>query len=121
MPTRATPSSCPCTSGPRDSTGCSPASGPASASSWTTDRGTPTTSRTPPPSTAPNWSCWNRGPAAARNAAAGPHPYAVFVDSDIVLPPETVPVLLRHLTDPKVGMAVPCITGLPTAAATGAR
>lgn len=63
----------------------------------------------------------NAGPAAARNAGLRlvETPYVVFVDSDIVLPPDTVPLLLRHFTDPRVGMAVPRITGLPTAAATG--
>jgi mycofactocin system glycosyltransferase len=63
----------------------------------------------------------NAGPATARNAGLRlvRTPYVVFVDSDIVLPPDTVPVLLGHFTDPRVGMAVPRITGLPTAAAVG--
>ncbi|MFE7438172.1 mycofactocin biosynthesis glycosyltransferase MftF [Streptomyces tendae] len=60
----------------------------------------------------------NAGPAGARNAGLRlvRTPYAVFVDSDVVLPPETVPVLLRHFADPRVAMAVPRITGLETAA-----
>ena len=63
----------------------------------------------------------NAGPAAARNAGLRlvGTPYVVFVDSDVVLPPDTVPLLLKHFTDPRVGMAVPRITGLPTAAACG--
>ncbi|MFD8813096.1 mycofactocin biosynthesis glycosyltransferase MftF, partial [Streptomyces sp. NPDC059627] len=63
----------------------------------------------------------NAGPAAARNAGLRlvGTPYVVFVDSDVVLPPDTVPLLLRHFTDPRVGMAVPRITGLRTAAASG--
>ena len=60
----------------------------------------------------------NAGPAGARNAGLRlvTTPYVVFVDSDVVLPADTVPTLLRHFTDPRVAMAVPRITGL---AATG--
>lgn len=62
----------------------------------------------------------NVGPAAARNAGLRlvTTPFVVFADSDIVLPPDTVPTLLRHFTDPRVAMAVPRITGLPTTATT---
>ncbi|MFD4605520.1 mycofactocin biosynthesis glycosyltransferase MftF [Streptomyces sp. NPDC058464] len=62
----------------------------------------------------------NAGPAAARNAGLRlvTTPYVVFVDSDIVLDPDTVPTLLRHFADPRVAMAVPRITGLPTPART---
>ncbi|MFF5010913.1 mycofactocin biosynthesis glycosyltransferase MftF [Streptomyces phaeochromogenes] len=58
----------------------------------------------------------NLGPAGARNAGLRQvtTPYVAFVDSDIVLPPETVPTLLRHFADPRVAMAVPRITGLAT-------
>lgn len=60
----------------------------------------------------------NAGPAGARNAGLRlvTTPYVVFVDSDVVLPPDTVPTLLRHFADPRVAMAVPRITGLSTAA-----
>lgn len=63
----------------------------------------------------------NAGPAGARNAGLRlvTTPYVVLVDSDVVLPPGTVPTLLRHFADPKVAMAVPRITGLATAASTG--
>jgi mycofactocin system glycosyltransferase len=63
----------------------------------------------------------NVGPAGARNAGLRlvTTPYVVFVDSDIVLPPETVPTLLRHFTDPRVAIAVPRITGLATPASSG--
>ncbi|MFK0288753.1 mycofactocin biosynthesis glycosyltransferase MftF [Streptomyces sp. NPDC090499] len=56
----------------------------------------------------------NVGPAGARNAGLRlvETPYVVFVDSDVVLPPDTVPTLLRHFSDPLVAMAVPRITGL---------
>lgn len=56
----------------------------------------------------------NVGPAGARNAglAAVETPFVVFVDSDIVLEPDTVPTLLKHFADPKVAMVGPRITGL---------
>ncbi|MFD3309523.1 mycofactocin biosynthesis glycosyltransferase MftF [Streptomyces sp. NPDC058694] len=62
----------------------------------------------------------NVGPAGARNAGLRlvTTPYVVFADSDTVLDPETVPTLLRHFADPRVAMAVPRITGLPTGATT---
>ncbi|MGW2342600.1 mycofactocin biosynthesis glycosyltransferase MftF [Streptomyces sp. NPDC001661] len=57
----------------------------------------------------------NLGPAGARNAGLREvtTPYVAFVDSDIVLAPDTVDVLLRHFADPAVVMAVPRITALP--------
>ncbi|MGD6756918.1 mycofactocin biosynthesis glycosyltransferase MftF [Streptomyces sp. BH105] len=57
----------------------------------------------------------NLGPAGARNAGLREvtTPYVAFVDSDIVLAPGTVDVLLRHFADPAVVMAVPRITALP--------
>ncbi|WP_306319145.1 MULTISPECIES: mycofactocin biosynthesis glycosyltransferase MftF [unclassified Streptomyces] len=57
----------------------------------------------------------NLGPAGARNAGLRQvtTPYVVFADSDIVLAPDTVDVLLRHFADPAVVMAAPRITGLP--------
>ncbi|MFF5303766.1 mycofactocin biosynthesis glycosyltransferase MftF [Streptomyces sp. NPDC013161] len=62
----------------------------------------------------------NVGPAGARNAGLRlvTTPFVVFADSDIVLAPDTVPTLLRHFADPVVAMAVPRITGLPSAAPT---
>ncbi|MFF0081866.1 mycofactocin biosynthesis glycosyltransferase MftF [Streptomyces canus] len=59
----------------------------------------------------------NLGPAGARNAGLRhvATPYVAFVDSDMVLAPDTVPTLLRHFADPDVVMAVPRITGLATA------
>lgn len=56
----------------------------------------------------------NVGPAGARNAglAASSTPFVVFVDSDIVLEPGTVPTLLRHFADPKVAVVAPRIAGL---------
>ncbi|MEU9272958.1 mycofactocin biosynthesis glycosyltransferase MftF [Streptomyces sp. NPDC048251] len=63
----------------------------------------------------------NVGPAAARNAGlrSVTTPYVVFVDSDVVLTPATIPTLLRHFTDPRVAMAVPRITGLVTPLSSG--
>jgi GT2 family glycosyltransferase len=57
----------------------------------------------------------NVGPAGARNAGLRlvTTSYVVFVDSDVVLAPDTVPTLLRHFTDPKVAMAVPRVAALP--------
>ncbi|MBR7833134.1 mycofactocin biosynthesis glycosyltransferase MftF [Actinospica durhamensis] len=56
----------------------------------------------------------NLGPAGARNAGLAKvrTPLVVFVDSDIVLDEDTVPTLLRHFADPRVGLAAPRITGL---------
>lgn len=56
----------------------------------------------------------NVGPAGARNAglAVTGTPFVVFVDSDIVLEPDTVDVLLRHFADPRVAMVAPRIAGL---------
>ncbi|MET9387115.1 mycofactocin biosynthesis glycosyltransferase MftF [Streptomyces sp. NPDC002928] len=58
----------------------------------------------------------NLGPAGARNAGLREitTPYVAFVDSDIVLAPDTVPTLLRHFADPEVALAVPRITALTT-------
>ncbi|HEX6195471.1 MAG TPA: mycofactocin biosynthesis glycosyltransferase MftF [Jiangellaceae bacterium] len=55
----------------------------------------------------------NRGPAAARNTGLE-HvrtPYVAFVDSDIVLEPDTLAILLRHFHDPKVALVAPRILG----------
>jgi mycofactocin system glycosyltransferase len=59
----------------------------------------------------------NVGPAGARNAGLRlvRTPFVVFVDSDIVLAENTVPTLLKHFADPRVGIAVPRINGLRTA------
>ncbi|MFI9833458.1 mycofactocin biosynthesis glycosyltransferase MftF [Streptomyces sp. NPDC051913] len=62
----------------------------------------------------------NVGPAGARNAGLRrvTTPYVVFVDSDVVLHPDTVPTLLRHFHDPRLALAVPRITALATADST---
>ena len=56
----------------------------------------------------------NLGPAGARNAglALVETDFVVFLDSDVVINKGTVPTLLKHFTDPKVGLAVPRIVGL---------
>ncbi|MER7197303.1 mycofactocin system glycosyltransferase [Streptomyces sp. CB01635] len=58
----------------------------------------------------------NVGPAAARNAGLRQvtTSHVAFVDSDMVLPRETVPALLRHFADPSVAMAVPRIGAMNT-------
>ncbi|MFR9726679.1 mycofactocin biosynthesis glycosyltransferase MftF [Streptomyces sp. MS19] len=63
----------------------------------------------------------NVGPGGARNAGLRlvETPFVVFADSDVVLPEETVPALLRHFADPRVAMAVPRIAGLRTGGAEG--
>ena len=55
----------------------------------------------------------NVGPAGARNAGLRRvlTPYVVFVDSDMVLDPGTVPTLLHHFADPRVALAAPRILG----------
>jgi mycofactocin glycosyltransferase len=61
----------------------------------------------------------NVGPAAARNTGLERvrTPYVAFIDSDIVLAPGTLPILLRHFHDPKVALVAPRILGgHPTAA-----
>ncbi|MEU9890588.1 mycofactocin biosynthesis glycosyltransferase MftF [Sphaerisporangium sp. NPDC051011] len=56
----------------------------------------------------------NAGPAAARNAGLRrvTTPYVAFVDSDVVLETDALPILLRHFTDPRVAMAAPRVLGL---------
>lgn len=56
----------------------------------------------------------NVGPAGARNAGLREvaTPYVVFVDSDVVIDPDAVARLLRHLHDPKVALVAPRIRGL---------
>ncbi|MFY0406143.1 mycofactocin biosynthesis glycosyltransferase MftF [Solicola sp. PLA-1-18] len=56
----------------------------------------------------------NRGPAAARNAgiAAVATPFVLLVDSDVVLDPDDVSALARHLGDPAVALVAPRVLGL---------
>ncbi|KAA1394215.1 mycofactocin biosynthesis glycosyltransferase MftF [Aeromicrobium ginsengisoli] len=56
----------------------------------------------------------NLGPAGARNAGLREvaTPYVVFVDSDVVIDPDAVARLLRHLHDPRVALVAPRIRGL---------
>ncbi len=56
----------------------------------------------------------NLGPAGARNAglARVATRYVAFIDSDMVLDPGTLPLLLRHFADPRVGLVAPRIMGL---------
>jgi mycofactocin system glycosyltransferase len=55
-----------------------------------------------------------RGPAAARNAglAACTTAFVMFVDSDVVLPPDAPARLLGHFADPRVGAVAPRIRAL---------
>ncbi|MCX4705402.1 mycofactocin biosynthesis glycosyltransferase MftF [Streptomyces sp. NBC_01373] len=59
----------------------------------------------------------NRGPAAARNAGLRQvrTPYVAFVDSDVVLAPDTLPTLLRHFHDPRLAVVAPRVLGLSDA------
>ncbi|MFF3699359.1 mycofactocin biosynthesis glycosyltransferase MftF [Streptomyces sp. NPDC002221] len=63
----------------------------------------------------------NIGPAGARNTGLSlvRTPFVAFVDSDIVLAPDTVPTLLKHFTDARVAIAVPRIVGLRTPRSSG--
>lgn len=56
----------------------------------------------------------NLGPAGARNAGLQEvtTPLVAFVDSDMVLDADTVPLLLRHFADPRLAMVAPRIMGL---------
>jgi len=56
----------------------------------------------------------NVGPAGARNAglAAVTTPFVVFLDSDMVVDADTIPMLLRHFADPRVALVAPRIAGL---------
>ena len=56
----------------------------------------------------------NVGPAGARNAglARVRTPYVVFVDSDVVVEPAAIEVMLRHFADPGLAMVAPRVLGL---------
>lgn len=56
----------------------------------------------------------NLGPAGARNAGLRlvRTPFVAFVDSDMQLTPDTLPLLLRHFADPRVALAAPRVLGL---------
>lgn len=56
----------------------------------------------------------NLGPAGARNAglAAVTTAFVAFLDSDMVIDADTLPLLMRHFTDPRVGLVAPRIAGL---------
>jgi len=56
----------------------------------------------------------NLGPAGARNAglAAVTTPFVAFIDSDMVIDADTLPLLLRHFSDSTVGLVAPRIAGL---------
>lgn len=56
----------------------------------------------------------NLGPAGARNAglAVVATPLVAFIDSDMVIDPETIPTLARHFVDPKVALVAPRVSGL---------
>ena len=56
----------------------------------------------------------NVGPAGARNAGLREvaTPYVAFVDSDVVIDPDALAQLIRHMHDPKVALVAPRIRGL---------
>lgn len=56
----------------------------------------------------------NGGPACARNQGLKhvTTPYVAFADSDIVLAPGTIALLLKHFNDPRVALAGPRVLGL---------
>ena len=56
----------------------------------------------------------NVGPAGARNAGLRrvQTPFVAFVDSDMVLDSQTIPLLMRHFADPSVALVGPRILGL---------
>lgn len=56
----------------------------------------------------------NGGPAEARNAGLElvETPYVLFVDTDVVLRPGSIKLLLRHFADPGLAAAAPRVLGL---------
>lgn len=56
----------------------------------------------------------NGGPARARNEGLRhvTTPYVAFADSDVVVSPDTIPLLLKHFNDRRVALAGPRIYGL---------
>ncbi|MEW1864568.1 mycofactocin biosynthesis glycosyltransferase MftF [Streptomyces sp. NPDC088194] len=56
----------------------------------------------------------NRGPAAARNTGLRQvrTPFVAFIDSDITVEPDTLPMLLRHFHDPELAVVAPRVLGL---------
>ena len=56
----------------------------------------------------------NVGPAGARNAglARVETPFVVFIDSDVVVEPAAIALMLRHFADPGLAMVAPRVLGL---------
>jgi mycofactocin system glycosyltransferase len=56
----------------------------------------------------------NGGPARVRNEGLKlvTTPYVAFADSDVVIEPNTVALLLKHFNDPRVALAGPRVLGL---------
>lgn len=56
----------------------------------------------------------NLGAAGARNAgmARVSTEFVAFVDSDVVLPADSIPLMLRHFVDPRVAMVAPRVVGM---------
>lgn len=59
----------------------------------------------------------NLGPAGARNAGLAEvrTPFVVFVDSDVVVDPSAIALMLRHFADPALAMVAPRVLGLEQA------
>ncbi|WP_150462740.1 mycofactocin biosynthesis glycosyltransferase MftF [Nesterenkonia ebinurensis] len=57
----------------------------------------------------------NRGPGEARNAGLTEvsTPFVLFVDTDVVLQPGSINLLLRHFIDPELAAVTPRVLGLP--------
>ncbi|WP_081770407.1 mycofactocin biosynthesis glycosyltransferase MftF [Brevibacterium sp. VCM10] len=55
----------------------------------------------------------NRGPSAARNVglAKTDTPFVAFIDSDVVVEPDCLELLLRHFADPALALAAPRVLG----------
>ena len=61
----------------------------------------------------------NVGPGGARNAglARVATEFVVFLDSDVIINASTIPTLLKHFADPKVGLVAPRISALVSGSA----